>query len=105
MTTPEVYIAACSQHGGHPAAALYALDVPQYAFLCRKCSKGLIPADEVAREGAVVILVDYNPGTRWVVLRREDETITVRVLGMPDSQEITVPVGQVRPEFSYRRMS
>lgn len=96
---------ACAAYGeGRGRAGAFVTDVPQpQPWYCRRCQAGLIPADEHAQPGAEVQLVDHNPYTRYVVLARDGDQVTVRVLGLTCVPARTVCIAEVMPRFSYTR--
>ena len=95
--------AAYSENGGQVAA--YVTDVPQpRPWYCPRCLPGLVPADQLAVPNAEVTLVDHNPGTRYVVLARDGDRVTVRVLGLTCVPARTVHIDEVMPRFSYAQL-
>lgn len=112
MDAPIVYFYSCVACGasgpeakanGEPTT--YACDVPQYGpFYCPKCRLGLVPADECAVVGRSVKLIGANPQADWCVLARDGDQVTLRMQGLPSSRPFQVSIGEIRPEFSWRKL-
>lgn len=108
-----IYLYSCTACGASAPDArdsmgptTYACEVQQSdPFYCPKCRPGLIPAAEHAQIGEAVSLVDANPLTRWVVLNRADDLVTVRPLGLPGFRSRVVCIAEIRPQFSYERLN
>jgi hypothetical protein len=111
MNVPVVYLAACRACGAsspevNGAPTEHAMDVPPpFPYYCPKCQAGVIPAEELITEGAVVGLVDHAHEARWCILTVAGDTATVRPLGLPDWPARTVHVTEIRPKFSYERLA
>lgn len=96
--------AAYSQNGSQVATFAVEVDQPQ-PWHCKRCQPGMVPVDELAVPNRSVGLVDHSPGSRWVVLERDGDWLTVRPLGLPEWPSRTVHINEVRLEFSYERLA
>jgi hypothetical protein len=106
MNGPIAYLVACASCGAHPTASFWVTDVPQPSpWHCPKCRRGLIPAEEHAVVGAVVQLIGQVREARWLVVDRDDNSVTLRPLGLPDWPTTVFALGEVSPMFSYERLS
>jgi predicted amidophosphoribosyltransferase len=92
------YLRCCGGCGGSFAVAYSTNEI----WFCPACTKKLPDFDPqpYAIGGPENQRVRYGPHLReYVVLAREGDQVTIRPLGNPDAEEITVNVNVLRPPY------
>lgn len=101
---PYGHLRSCSGCSAHLLTYASAdRDEPVY---CPKCEQGLMSAEEQLAEAQPrLALFTERYNREYVLLRREGDSLVLRPLGFPDGGSFTTTVSNVRPRFSYAKLS